>query len=130
MTMLITMMLQSCAVMFGGSKYNASINTDPEAEIYINGFKEGKGNTTVLVPRNQNLEVNLKKEGYEDVRRVYPNKLRGGTLVLTIISWFIVGLAVDFGTGAIYKPDTATRGVVQNDGKNFVYEVEFDGERK
>ena len=48
-TMAASLIFSSCAVMFGGSKYNAQIElSDPEAEIYINGIKRGTGNATIL----------------------------------------------------------------------------------
>lgn len=123
-------MFSNCAVIFGGSKYNAQIqSTDPEADIYLYGMKRGTGNARLLVKRQDNLNLELRKDGCEDVHLTYPNKVRA-TFALNLLSWGLVGIIVDFATGATYKPDTDTPGVTQLNQKTFQYIVKYECEEE
>ena len=125
-TMAASLIFSSCAVMFGGSKYNAHIElSDPGAEIYINGMKRGTGNATILLPRKDNLNIEVQKDGCEDLNMTYPNQLRA-TFALNFISWGLVGIIIDFATGATYRPDVDTPGVLRLNQKTFQYKVKFD----
>jgi hypothetical protein len=105
MLLSMTMLLNSCGVMFGGSKYQATIvaKGNPNAEIYVNGKKMGNGQVTTLVPRDQTLKVELKQEGCETKMESFPRKFRTGNFILSIVSWGLIGLGVDLGTGASYR---------------------------
>jgi len=43
--------------------------SEPDAEVYINGQYMGHGHVTTRVPRNENLSVMEKKEGYKPATR-------------------------------------------------------------
>ena len=51
----MTVILNSCGVMFGGSKYQGTIiaKDHPNAEIFVDGKKLGNGQATALFPRNK-----------------------------------------------------------------------------
>ncbi|SFR34513.1 hypothetical protein SAMN04490243_0843 [Robiginitalea myxolifaciens] len=104
---LLAASFQSCGVMFGGSRYNATIvaKDNPNAQIYINGEFYGQGQTTTLLKRDQPLQVELREEGCEPVVNNFDNRFRTGNFILSVLSWGILGIAVDLGTGAAYKPD-------------------------
>lgn len=59
----MTILLNSCGVMFGGSKYQGTIvaKDHPNAEIYVDGKKMGNGQVTALFPRNKELNVELRR---------------------------------------------------------------------
>ncbi|WP_293894974.1 hypothetical protein [Flavobacterium sp.] len=103
----MTVLLNSCGVMFGGSKYNGTIiaKDHPNAEIYVNGNKLGNGQATALFPRNRNLTVELKEPGCETKTQTFRNAFRTGNFILSIITFGVAGLAVDLGNGASYRPD-------------------------
>ncbi|MDI1317017.1 hypothetical protein [Flavobacterium sp.] len=103
----MTVLFNSCGVMFGGSKYNGTIiaKDHPNAEIFVNGKKLGNGTATSLFPRNKELTVELKEPGCETKTQTFNKAFRTGNFILSIVSWGLVGLAVDLGTGASYKPD-------------------------
>jgi len=105
--LLFSISLTSCGVMFGGSKYNAKIVAKnlPNAEIYVNGDKAGNGIVTNSYYRNRPLEVEIRQEGCEDYKKTYHKTFRTGNFILSTISWGIIGIGVDLGTGASYKPD-------------------------
>ena len=107
MLLAITIMFSSCGVMFGGSRYEAKIvaKDRPNADIYVNGEKVGRGVATGLYKRNKSLKVELKEDGCETTVKNYENAFRTGNFILSVISWGIIGIAVDLGTGASYKPD-------------------------
>lgn len=100
-------LLNSCGVIFGGSKYQGLIvaKDRPEATIYVNDEKIGVGQVTGLYKRNRTLKVELKEEGYESVVKNFDNRFRTGNFILSVVTLWVVGIAVDLGTGAAYKPD-------------------------
>ena len=104
---LLASTFQSCGVMFGGSRYNATIiaQGNPDADIYINGERMGQGQVTTLLKRDRPLKVELREEGCEPVVTNFENRFRTGNFILSALSWGILGIAVDLGTGAAYKPD-------------------------
>lgn len=103
----LSLQMNSCGVMFGGSRYNGTIvaNGRPNADIYINGEKAGQGQVTKLMKRNIPLKVEIKEEGCEPVTKNFDNRFRTGNFILSVISWGLLGIGVDLGTGASYKPD-------------------------
>lgn len=127
---LISFTLSSCGVMFGGSKYSASIvaKDHPNAQIFVNGNKVGQGSAIGLYNRNRPLTVELKEEGCESKTQTFDNTFRTGNFILSLISWGLVGIAIDLGTGASYKPDhKANPSVVRMTDKNFVFTVDYSG---
>ena len=85
--------LNSCGVMFGGSKYSGTINVNdhPNAEIYVDGNKLGNGQATSLFPRNRPLVVEVKQEGCESQTQTFDKSFRTGNFILSAISWGIIG---------------------------------------
>ncbi|MEQ9301746.1 MAG: hypothetical protein RIF33_24410 [Cyclobacteriaceae bacterium] len=99
--------LSSCGVMFGGSKFVGYIEAKdhPEAEIYVDGQKKGKGSSSDIYARNRPLVVELRQDGCENQTTTYYQTFRTGNFILSVITWGLIGLGVDLGTGAAYKPD-------------------------
>ncbi|RZJ27217.1 MAG: hypothetical protein EOO48_12380 [Flavobacterium sp.] len=97
----------SCGVMFGGSRYEGKIvaKDRPNADIYVNGEKAGRGTVSGIYPRNKSLKVELKEEGCETTTKTYDKAFRTGNFILSVVAWGIVGIVVDLATGASYKPD-------------------------
>ena len=125
---LFCLSLNSCGVMFGGSRYNATIvaKDHPNAEIYVNGEKEGKGKITKLYKRDQPLKVELKEEGCQSKTKNFDNTFRTGNFILSVISWGILGIGVDLGTGASYKPDHRhNSGIEKINDKDYRFTVEY-----
>jgi len=100
------LVVNSCGVLFGGSKYEANITVKdhPNADIYVKNIKIGTGVANGKFPRQQALEVEVKEEGCESQIQKFDKNLRVGNFILSTISWGIIGIAVDLGTGAAYKP--------------------------
>jgi hypothetical protein len=105
--LLMSLLLNSCGIMFGGSKYNATITAKnhPNAQIYVNGEKAGTGTVTNSYYRNRPLEIELKQDGCKEYKKTYRKVFRTGNFILSAISWGIIGIGIDLGTGASYKPD-------------------------
>ncbi len=125
---LFSLSLQSCGVMFGGSKFQGTViaKDHPNAEIYVNGKKEGIGTAQDLFYRNQPLTVTIKDEGCKDEQRSFQSAFRTGNFVLSLVSWGLVGIIIDLGTGASYKPDHRLDDEIERDDiKNFSYTIEM-----
>lgn len=120
--------LTSCGVMFGGSKYQGTIvaKDHPNADIYVDGQKIGTGTTTKLFARNKPLVVTLEEKGCDPQTLTYDKSFRTGNFILSLISWGIVGIGVDLGTGASYKPDHNGNPAIQKlNTKNFNFNVDY-----
>ena len=107
LTISISILFSSCGVMFGGSKYQGKITAKdhPKADIYVKGEKIGTGEVTRLFKRNEDLVVELREEGCQPTTQIFGNKFRTGNFILSLLTFGLVGIAVDLGTGASYKPD-------------------------
>ena len=123
----MTVLLNSCGVMFGGCKYQGTIiaKDHPNAEIYANGKKLGNGTATSLFPRDQALTVELREPGCETKTQTFAKAFRTGNFILSVLSWGLIGLAVDLGTGASYKPDHKSNPAVKKvNTKDFTFTVD------
>ncbi|HLA56014.1 MAG TPA: hypothetical protein VK623_07930 [Flavobacterium sp.] len=123
----ICISMNSCGVMFGGSRYNATIIAEnhPQADIYVGGQKIGTGTAKGLYKRNKPLVVELREEGCENTTKTFDNMFRTGNFILSVITFGIVGIAVDLGTGAAYKPDHKhDKNIKKTDTKDFTFTVQ------
>jgi hypothetical protein len=120
----------SCGVMFGGSKYAATINVKdhPKAAISVNGQQIGKGSAFGKFPRNKALDVVVKEEGCEEYTQHFRHTFRGGNFTLSVIMWGALGVLVDLGTGASFKPAHNTDpNIVKMNDKNYHFIVNYEG---
>jgi hypothetical protein len=127
---LFSFVLSSCGVMFGGSKFSGSIvaKDHPDAQIYVNGNKVGQGTAVGLYPRNRPLTVELRQDGCEAKTQTFNNTFRTGNFILSLLMWGLVGVAVDLGTGASYKPDHISDPAIEKmSDKNFIFTVDYSG---
>ncbi len=122
-----SLLLSSCGVMFGGSKYQGKIiaKDHPNAQIYVDGEKLGNGEVTSLFKRNKELRVELREEGCQPKVQVFQNRFRTGNFILSLLTFGLVGIAVDLGTGASYKPDhKGNSNIKKLSDKNYEFTVE------
>jgi hypothetical protein len=120
--------LTSCGVMFGGSKYQGTIvaKDHPNADISVDGQKIGTGTSTKLFKRDRTLVVTLEEEGCEPQTLTYDNTFRTGNFILSALTWGVIGIGVDLGTGAAYKPDHKGNPAIQKlSTKNFNFDVDY-----
>lgn len=130
-TLFLFSQLTGCGVMFGGSRYNGTFiaNGRPNADIYINGEKAGQGEVTKLLKRNKDLQVQIKEDGCEPVTKNFDNRFRTGNFILSVISWGLLGIAVDLGTGSSYKPDHRNNeSITKMSDKNFRFSIDSNCE--
>jgi hypothetical protein len=122
------LVFSSCGVMFGGSKYQGKVivKDHPNAEIFINGKKTGMGESTNLYPRDMPLVVEVKQEGCPTKTQTFQKTFRTGNFILSIVSFGLVGLAVDLGTGASYKPAHNSDSAIKKlSDKNYEFTVDY-----
>ena len=123
-----TFSLNSCGVIFGGSKYagNITVKDHPNAEIYVDGNKVGTGNANGLFSRNRPLSVEVKEDGCAPKTQTFDKTFRTGNFILSVISWGIIGIGVDLGTGASYKPAHNSNPNIQKlSDKNYNFSVDY-----
>lgn len=127
---LSTLSLSSCGVMFGGSKFTGSIiaKDHPNAKIFYNGNEMRKGADVGLFPRNKPLTIEVKQDGCEPKTQTFNNTFRTGNFILSAISWGLIGIGVDLGTGAAYKPDHINDPSIEKvTTKNFTFTIDYSG---
>lgn len=122
----MVILLNSCGVMFGGSKYQGTIiaKDRPNAEIYVDGKKLGNGQATALFPRKKDLTVELKETGFENKTQTFNKAFRTGNFILTILGFGLIGIGVDLGTGASYKPDHKNPDVKKVSDKDYTFTIQ------
>ncbi|WP_281990559.1 hypothetical protein [Aquimarina aggregata] len=123
----VSITLNSCGVMFGGSRYNGKIivKDHPNAEIYVNGEKAGVGTASGTYYRNRPLDVEIKQEGCEDHKKTYQKVFRTGNFILSTITWGLIGIGVDLGTGASYKPDHKNdQSITKQSDKDYTFTID------
>jgi len=121
-------LLNSCGVMFGGSRYEGTIvaKDRPNAAIYVDGQKMGDGQVTALFPRNKALNVELKEEGCDTKKQTFNTAFRTGNFILSVVSFGLLGLGVDLATGAVYKPDHINNPAVKKvSDKKYTFNVDY-----
>ncbi|WP_430811716.1 MULTISPECIES: hypothetical protein [unclassified Carboxylicivirga] len=124
-----SLVLQSCATLFGGAKYNAhyEVENRPNAKIYVNDHKvSDTGEATTLEARNRSVYVEV-VDGDCKVKKEYMNELRVGWLISDIVITGVVPLVVDFATGSMYRP-VEGRGVQKLGTDDFKYVINIDDE--
>lgn len=127
---LLLMSATSCGVIFGGSRFSGSVivKDHPKADIYVDGRKIGKGSAMGSFPRNRPLAVEIKEKECESQTRTFNKSFRTGNFILSILSWGLVGVAVDLGTGASYKPDHRHDPSINRlSDKSYVFIVDYSG---
>jgi hypothetical protein len=127
---LVCFCASSCGVMFGGSRYSGSIavKDHPNASIAVNGNVIGKGTAVGSFKRDKPLTVTISEPGCKEETKTFDNTFRTGNFILSVVSWGLIGIIVDLGTGAAYKPDhTHDPKIEQMSSKNFVFNVDYTG---
>jgi hypothetical protein len=127
-TISTSVLLSSCGVMFGGSRYNSNIEVKdhPNADIYANGEKIGTGEVSTSFKRNQPLKIEVKQDKCEPKIQNFDNRFRTGNFILSAVSWGLLGIAVDLGTGASYKPDHKNDPSIEKlSDKDFKFTVDY-----
>lgn len=95
-------MLSGCASIVNGRSEEISINTRPsEADCVIGGVIY-RAPTKASLKRNQDYEVKCTKDGYSPVSTRINSKTSGWVWG-NIAFGGLIGLAIDYGTGAAYK---------------------------
>lgn len=127
----------SCATIIGGNKYYAHVHIEnhPNASISYKGVPEGYGSAIFKVPRSEanNFTITVSEENCEKQNFTFKQrKIRGWALAGTLLTWTTlvngiiplpIGLVVDLGTGALWRPDIMEKGVSKIDIKNYNYVI-------
>lgn len=117
-----------CATIFKGSNAEIRVTSTPDnAKILINGINRGSTPTTLNLNRDDNYVLTFQKEGYEDLNVEVRKEFDAATTIVgNLFSWWVVGLVVDFASGAAYSLSPAdlnsnlselrAAGIIETDG--------------
>ncbi len=98
-------MLASCSTIFNGSKQNVKIESStPEAEVYVNGNKEGLAPQTIKLKRGKTHLIEIKKDGFETYR-ISTEKSITGWFWGNIICGGLIGMVIDLASGNAFDID-------------------------
>ncbi len=128
----ISLVLESCATICGGSKYHAQVVVakHPNAEIYYQGQPRGHGTAFISEKRKlaNKFSVSIKQKGCEEQSFYFRSKrFRTWAFIGTVATWGYYGIGLDFITGALWKPNAKDPGITQLDTKNFLYTINYTG---
>jgi len=86
----------------------------------------GDGQVTASFPRNKSLNIELKEEGCDSKKLIFNNAFRTGNFILSAFSFGLLGILVDSGTGASYKPDHKNNPAIQKvSDKKYNFNVDY-----
>ena len=99
-----TIFLTSCATIVSRSTQEVRFLSTPQrADIVINGVSRGRTPAVIdLKRKTQSYKIEIEKEGYE-THTVFLDRKLNGWVWGNILGGGIIGLVVDYGTGAMYK---------------------------
>lgn len=97
--------LTGCGTIFKGSNADVRLNSSPSgATVIINDINRGLTPLTLSLQRSKDYVVTFQKDGYEDIKVEINKKFDFPTTILgNIVFGGIIGLVVDFATGAAYS---------------------------
>lgn len=104
-SILIIFLMTSCATLIGGKTYTAHVVALDQDDVMlrVNDRLQGKGSVIFEHKRKQPLTVIIDKPDCQPYEEKFRIDTRGFLVGCDVIS--IVGLVIDFGTGAIYRPE-------------------------
>lgn len=95
--------LTSCATIMNGRCQTVGITSDPAcADIYIDQQYKGKTPMKASLTRKDSHTVCIECDGYEPYSFRFEPRFSKWTIG-NIVSWGLIGVAVDAGTGAIFR---------------------------
>ena len=91
-----------CATIVHGNRQTVTINSEPEgASVKVDGLK-GKTPFSASLARNNDYVVSIKKAGYQE-EQIQITKSFSGLSIIGNILWLLVGVVIDFASGAAYN---------------------------
>ncbi len=102
--LILPIIISGCAAIIHGSSQDIAVNSTPSgAKVIIMGAHEATTPAVINLKRsNNNIILRFEKEGYEPVEFALTRKV-DGWVVGNIGFGGLIGLVVDFATGAAYK---------------------------
>ena len=99
----IAFLFSSCATIISTYEQEVHFTTDPEkATVYINGIESGQTPLFHSLKRKGHYHIKLVLEGYKPFETNL-NREFNNIALFNILLGGVVGIVVDFATGAIYK---------------------------
>lgn len=103
----ISILAHSCATVFSGTKTKIQVNGAPaDAKVYYKGNYIGESPVKVKINKKDLKkipEIRIEKEGYIASNFQLNRQVKGSAIIGNII-FGLIGIPIDFATGAIYKP--------------------------
>ena len=91
--------------------------SEDDAKIYINGNLEGQGIVQTVVPRNRDVGILVKKEGYETMSKTIGTTISGIGTIDMIFGWLIIPLFGLLGPG-FHKLETDNLTLLMHEEKD------------
>lgn len=110
MLLVICLLFQSgCASIVGGKHQTLRVESNPVGAKVTTNYEDVEGitPTSLVLSRKREYQIILKKKGYR-TKKVFVDQSLRGWFWMNLLSWGIIGMAVDFSTGAAYKHEPET----------------------
>jgi len=136
---ILSLMLSSCAIINGGTTYDAHIivKNSSKAQIIYRGEVKGYGDAHINVRRKDanKFSVTVKEEGQQEEVFDYKSRtFRTGAFICSVLFWTGLtptgiplpwGTVIDLASGAVWKPDLNETGISQVSAKKFDYHLHY-----
>jgi len=101
--LVVTFLFAGCAYFINGKFQEMSISSSPsKATIFINGREVGRTPVIYALRRNVDTSIEIQLEGYKPYE-ILLNKKISNWFWFDLLFWGIIGIAVDYPTGTMYK---------------------------
>ena len=96
-------LILGCASIIKGSTQEVNVNSNPEGvNIFVQGDHVGTTPAAIKLKRKDENTLRFEKEGYEPIEVTLKRNMNGW-LWGNLLFGGLIGIAIDFGTGAAYR---------------------------
>ena len=118
LTLTLFLLQSGCASIVSGRNQDISVRSNPPgASVEIDGMPMGKTPVTTEVKRKKRHQIKIEKQGYLEETRT-TKKGFNWWFAGNVIFGGIIGIIIDFATGAVYSvsPDEVNVSLIQSEG--------------
>lgn len=128
LTLAFSILITSCGTLFTGTSSTFIISSEPDkAKVYVNGMYSGQTPTSMILKKDKDYNIVLKKDGYEDASAIVSRSFNLVSILnlLSPLCWL-----VDVVTGGVWKFDQEGVTVQMDPIKNKSGSIQIDSSLK
>ena len=100
----LSLLLANCATLIRGSEEPVSFQSNPSgANVTLTNGQSCETPCMITIPRTAQVNAVFERSGCDDKSIYLDNTASGGAIVGGVILGGVIGIAIDYGTGAIFN---------------------------